>query len=46
MKKLAIIASSAALAALPVVGVFAADTTTVSDTVKITIDETCTLGAD
>ena len=46
MKKLAIVGASALLAALPVVGVFAADTTTVTDSVTITIDETCTLGTD
>ena len=44
MKKLAIIGASAVLAALPVVGVFAADTTTVTDTVTVTIDPSCTLG--
>ena len=42
MKKLAIIASSAALAAMPVVGVFAADTTTSTDTITVTVNPTCT----
>ena len=44
MKKLAILGASAVLAAMPVVGVFAADTTTVTDTIDITVDASCTLG--
>lgn len=43
MKKLAIAASSVALAAMPVVGVFAADTRTVTDTLNVTIADTCTV---
>ena len=46
MKKLAIIGASAALAALPAVGVFAADTTEVTDTINVTISESCTLGIE
>ena len=41
MKKLAIIASSAALAALPVVGVFA-DTNEATDTISVEVNDTCT----
>ena len=44
MKKLAILGASVALAAVPVVGVFAADTTTVTDEVQVTISDSCTLG--
>ena len=43
MKKLAIVGASLAFAALPVVGVFAADPEPVVDTIKITVSETCTL---
>ena len=44
MKKLAIAGASLALAAMPVVGVFAADgTLTQTDTVKVTIDSACSL---
>ena len=42
MKKLAIIGASLAFAALPVVGVFAADPDAVTDHITITVDETCT----
>ena len=42
MKKLAIVGASAALAALPVLGVFAADTS-VTDTIKITVNDACTI---
>ena len=46
MKKLAIVGASAALAAMPVVGVFAADgNLTTTDTVQITIDSACSLTA-
>lgn len=41
MKKLAIAASSVALAAMPVVGVFAADVTGSTDTLEIKVDPTC-----
>ena len=44
MKKLAIAASSVALAAMPVVGVFAADASMV-DTITLSIDETCEMTA-
>ena len=45
MKKLAILGASAVLAALPVVGVFAAsDVTSVEDTINVTVDASCTLG--
>jgi len=44
MKKLAIVASSVALSAMPVVGVFATDVTTQVDTLEITIDKVCSLG--
>lgn len=43
MKKLAIVASSVALAAMPVVGVFATDTRTVTDTLDVTVNDTCTM---
>ena len=43
MKKLAIAGASAVIAALPVVGVFAATGTTVTDTVQVTIDSACTI---
>ena len=43
MKKLAIAGASLALAAMPVVGVFAASGTTVTDTVEVTIDSACTI---
>ena len=42
MKKLAIVASSVALAAMPVVGVFAADDTGVTDTIQVTVSPSCT----
>ncbi len=42
MKKLAIAASSVALAAMPVVGVFAVDDIDVVDTIKVTVDSSCT----
>lgn len=41
MKKLAIAASSVALAAMPVLGVFA-DTTELTDSISVTIDASCT----
>ena len=41
---LAVTASAFALAAMPVVGVFAVDTGTVTDNITITVPETCTLG--
>ena len=44
MKKLAILGASAVLAAMPVVGVFAVDTTTVTDNISISVPKTCTLG--
>lgn len=44
MKKLAIAGASAVLAAMPVVGVFAADgTLTQTDTVVVTVDSACSL---
>ena len=43
-KVLAIAASAVTFAALPVAGVFAADTTTVTDTIDVTVDPSCTLG--
>ena len=46
MKKLAIVGALAALAAMPAVGVFAVDGTTVTDTVQITINEACTITSD
>ena len=42
MKKLAIAGASLALAAMPVVGVFATDPAAVEDTITITVSETCT----
>lgn len=46
MKKLAIVASSVALAAMPVVGVFATDANQqATDTIQITVDATCTFTA-
>lgn len=47
MKKLAIAASSVALAAMPVVGVFALDNDDldVVDTIKVTVDSSCTFRA-
>lgn len=46
MKKIAIAGASLALAAMPVVGVFAADgNTTTTDTVQVTIDSACSLTA-
>lgn len=44
MKKLAIAGASVALAAMPVVGVFAADNTTQTDTLQITITKVCSFG--
>ena len=46
MKKLAIVGASAALAALPLMGVFAADgdVTGVTDNITVTVSPTCTLG--
>ena len=43
MKKLAIVGVSLVFAALPMVGVLAANPEAVEDTIKITVDETCTL---
>lgn len=37
-------AASLVLAAMPLVGVFAEDTTEITDTVKVTIAESCTMG--
>ncbi len=45
MKKLAIAGASAVLAALPVVGTFAA-TMTVTDTIQITVGSSCTIKED
>lgn len=45
MKKLAIAASSVALAAMPVVGVFAVDDLDVVDTIKVTVEPSCTFRA-
>ena len=45
MKKLAIVGASAALAAMPVFGVFATDITTVTDTLTVTVDPTCSFNA-
>ena len=45
MKKLAIAGASAVLAALPVVGVFAADFNPIVDTVKVTINDSCAMSA-
>ena len=41
MKKLAIAASSVALAAMPVVGVFAADNISIDDNITITVSDNC-----
>ena len=41
MRKIIIMGASAALAALPVVGVFAATGTSVTDTVEVTINSSC-----
>ena len=43
MKKLAIVGASAALAAMPVLGVFAVETDTVKDSISITVKESCNL---
>ena len=43
MKKLAIVGASAALAAMPVLGVFAVDPVTQEDTITITVPESCEL---
>ncbi len=46
MKKvLTLGAASLAVAAMPVVGVFAADTTTQTDTLSVTIDQACTISS-
>ena len=45
MKKLAIAGASAALAALPVVGVFAATSSTFTDTVQVTVADSCTIAS-
>ena len=45
MKKLAIAGASVALAAMPVVGVFATDIATVTDTLQITVDAACSINA-
>ena len=46
MKKVIIAgAASVALAAMPVVGVFATDITTVTDTLQITVDAACSINA-
>ncbi len=45
MKKLAIVGASAALAALPVLGVFAA-TTTIVDNISVGVAESCQIGSD
>ena len=45
MKKLAIAGASLALAAMPVVGVFADDITTVKDTIQVTVSSFCRFGA-
>lgn len=45
MKKIAIAGASAVLAALPVVGVFAADLNPIVDTVKVTINDSCAMSA-
>lgn len=42
MKKLAIAGASVALAAMPVMGVFATDITSITDTLEITVEATCT----
>lgn len=46
MKKLAIAGASLALAAMPVVGVFAADDLQVVDTIEITVGATCSFNAN
>ena len=48
MKKIAIAASSVALAAMPVVGVFALNTddTQVVDTIQVTVQASCTFRAE
>ncbi|MBQ3475886.1 hypothetical protein IJH26_00005 [Candidatus Saccharibacteria bacterium] len=43
MKKLAILGASAALAAMPVVGVFADNVTTTVDTLTLTVDQGCNI---
>lgn len=45
MKKIAIAGASLALAAMPVVGVFAADDTDVQDTIRVTVNSSCTFRA-
>lgn len=45
MKKLAIAGASLALAAMPVVGVFAVDDLDVVDTIKVTVQPSCTFRA-
>lgn len=45
MKKLAIAASSVALAAMPVLGVFAAANQEATDTIQVTVDASCTFTA-
>ena len=42
MKKLAIAGASVLFAAMPVVGAFAADPAAITDTINITVSETCT----
>lgn len=44
MKKIAIAGASVALAAMPLVGVFAEDNLTQTDTLRITISDVCSLG--
>ena len=46
MKKLAIAGSAVALAAMPVVGVFATDVTSVTDTIQLTVEATCTFNTE
>ena len=46
MKKLAIAGASVALAAMPIVGVFAEDTRTATDTLNVTVNDTCTISTD
>ena len=45
MKKLAIAGASLALAAMPVLGVFADDDRSVTDTINVTVDASCTFSA-
>jgi len=47
MKKIAIVASSVALSAMPVVGVFAANTTytSIADKIQLTVNKTCQMEA-